>query len=106
MACRDFIDEAGRYWVVWDVYPTLAERREKNAGPPSGTRDRRRFLDRRAQPRSNMTKGWLAFEALDGERRRLGPIPEMPADWSSATVDQLRAWCAAAGPAAPPRRIS
>jgi len=107
MACRDFTDEAGRYWVVWDVYPTLAERREKNAGPPIGTRERRRLRERRAQARSSMTKGWLAFEAVDGERRRLGPIPETPGGWASATPDQLRAWCTTAANAAlPPRRIS
>ena len=106
MACRDFTDEAGRYWVVWDVYPTLAERRQKDAGPPFGSRERRRLLERRAHARSNMTKGWLAFEAADGERRRLGPIPETPAGWAAATLDQLRTWCTASNPALPPRPIS
>src|SRR5207302_1886560 len=42
MACRDFTDEGGRYWVVWDVYPTLAQRRQGDGGPPFGTRDRTR----------------------------------------------------------------
>jgi len=104
MACRDFADDTGRYWVVWDVYPTLAERREKNAGPPAGRRDRR-LRERRAQRRSNATKGWLAFEATDGERRRLVPIPEMPADWAKATPDQLREWCAMADPSPPERPV-
>jgi hypothetical protein len=102
MACRDFADDDGRYWVVWDVYPTLAERRQKNAGAPLGMRERRRFRERRAQPRSSKTtKGWLAFEAVDGERRRLVPIPEMQEGWAKATPDQLRAWCAMANPSSP-----
>lgn len=104
MACRDFADDGGRYWVVWDVYPTLAERRQKDAGAPLGTRERRRFRDRRAHPRTNATQGWLAFEAVDGERRRLVPIPEVPGGWDKATPEQLRAWCVMAkqSPPSPP----
>jgi hypothetical protein len=105
MACREFTDAVGRYWVVWDVYPTLAERRHRNAGPPPGTRDRRRFIERRAHLRHSMTKGWLAFEAADGERRRLAPIPEMPGGWAAATPEQLREWCTVANPAPPARRL-
>jgi hypothetical protein len=105
MACRDFIDDAGRYWVVWDVYPTLAERRQKNAGPPLGRRDRRGLRDRRAHLRSDVTKGWLSFEAADGERRRLVPMPELPGGWAEATPDQLRAWCASANPSPPEQRV-
>ena len=103
MACRDFADADGRYWVVWDVYPTLAERRQKNAGAPLGTRDRR-FRERRSELRSNVTKGWLAFEAADGERRRLVPLPEIPGGWAKATPEQLRAWCVMAKPSPPPER--
>src|SRR5438045_7690395 len=106
MACRDAADADGRYWVVWDVYPTLAERRQKDAGAPSGTRERRRFRERRAHPRSKTTKGWLAFEAADGERRRLVPIPDMPGGWAKATPDQLRAWCAVANPSSPAAPVS
>ena len=105
MACRDFIDEGGRYWVVWDVYPTLGERRQRDGGPPFGTRDRRRFLEHRAHLLSNMAKGWLTFEAADGERRRLAPIPEMRGGWAKATLDQLRAWCTMANPAPHARRL-
>jgi hypothetical protein len=105
MACRDFTDESGRYWVVWDVYPTLIERRQKDGRPPFGTHDRRRFRERRAHPRSNMTKGSLTFEAADGERLRLAPIPEMRGGWAEATPDQLRAWCRMASPAPADRLI-
>jgi hypothetical protein len=48
-----------------------------------------------------MGKGWLIFEAADGERRRLAPIPEMRGGWAKVTLDQLRAWCAMANPAPP-----
>jgi hypothetical protein len=101
MACRDFTDDAGRYWVVWDIYPSLAERRQKNAGPPLGRADRRGFRERRAQFRSKTTKGSLTFESADGECRRLVPIPEMAGGWAKATPDQLRAWCTMANPSPP-----
>lgn len=105
MAFREFTDERGRQWSVWDVYPRLAERRQRDAGPPPGARERRRYVERRLHLRPSMTKGWLVFESRDGERRRLAPIPEMPAPWNQASVPQLRDWCAMAQPAPPPRRL-
>lgn len=104
MACRDFTDDDGRYWVVWDIYPTLAERRQTNTGPSLGSRERRGLRDRRARLRSKAIKGSLSFEAADGERRRLVPMPELPGGWAKATADQLRAWCAMANPSPPERR--
>jgi hypothetical protein len=104
MACRDFTDDAGRYWVVWDVYPTFGDRRQKNAGAPFETRDRRRLLERRVRL-PHMAKGWLTFEASDGERRRLAPIPEMRGGWAKATPDKLREWCTMASPSPPARRL-
>src|SRR5690349_5772151 len=73
---REFTDERGRKWTAWDVFPTLAERRERDAGPPPGVRERRRFVEPRARISARMARGWLAFEAADGERRRLAPIPK------------------------------
>lgn len=105
MAARDFTDERGRRWTVWEVYPTLAERRHRNEGPPPGTRERRRDVERRLRLRPTMTEGWLAFESTDGERRRLMPIPHTSAGLAAASVDELRAWCAMAEPAPPPRRL-
>src|SRR5438094_2886633 len=105
MAFRDFRDERGRRWTVWDVYPTFAERRHRDAGPPRGMRERRRFVEPRLRLRSIMRQGWLAFESADGERRRLVPIPEMPAGLAGASDYQLRAWCAMAERAPPPRRL-
>ena len=77
MALREFTDEGGRQWIVWDTSQSLA-----------GT---------------SLASGWLAFEASDGERRRLAPIPNSPDGWANATEAELCTWCAL-GEAAPPKR--
>ena len=105
MALREFRDERGREWTVWDVYPTLAERRHRNAGPPPGIRERRRFVERRTRLDARMSGGWLTFESRDGERRRLAPIPAIPGGWEHAPDDQLRAWFALSQAAPPARRL-
>lgn len=87
--------------MVWDVYPTLAERRLVNSGPPPGMADRRQRAEPRARISQAMVRGWLAFEADDGERRRLAPLPDSP-QWYAVSEEQLREWCARAEPA--PRR--
>jgi len=105
MASREFNDGRGRHWTVWDVHPTLAERRHRNAGPPPGVRERRRFVEARTRISTRFREGWLAFESSDGERRRLAPIPELSEGWVRASDDQLRTWCAMANPAPPARRL-
>src|SRR5436305_10402770 len=105
MALREFDDERGRHWKVWDVYPTLAERRHRNAGPPPGTRERRRRVEHRVALHRDLAMGWLVFEANDGERRRLRPIPQSLEHWELASLTELRAWCATAAPASPARRL-
>lgn len=91
--------------MVWDVHPMLVERRSLNSGPPPGVRERRRHLGARTTVSTRMSKGWLTFEGQDGERRRLTPIPEIPEGWAAASTEQLRAWCDAADPAPPSRRL-
>ena len=73
MALREFSDEAGREWRVWDV-------RTENIHPATLAEDYMRdYID-----------GWLAFEAIDGEAKcRLSPIP---LKWESAGRDQLAVW--------------
>lgn len=105
MALREFTDDRGRQWKVWDVYPTLAERRERNAGPPPGTRERRRYVEARTPLSPKMARGWLVFEASNGERRRLAPIPGGTHAWNAASDDMLRTWCSLARPAPPSRRL-
>ena len=105
MALREFTDETGRSWQVWDVYPSLTERRSRTAGPPPGVRERRRHLEWRPRISQNMSRGWLVFESRDGERRRLAPIPEMPTGWQAVSEHELRGWLERSEPAPAPRRL-
>lgn len=77
MALRDFTDEAGRQWRVWDVTADAIH-------PATRSEDYMRdYLD-----------GWLAFESADGlVKCRLTPIPLA---WSSASTEQLVHWLHAA----------
>ena len=73
---REFEDETGRQWRVWDVNPTVHARSSRPRG---------------ANP-ITVPDGWLCFESAD-ERRRLSPIPPT---WETADMDALRAlWTAA-----------
>jgi|SRR5437899_4252365 hypothetical protein len=105
MAIREFDDEAGRRWTVWDVHPALVDRRMQDTGPPLGIRERRLGARRRAIIPPNMAQGWLAFETHDGERRRLAPIPDVPKGWAAAPDAELRAWCAKAQRVTSSRRL-
>ena len=76
MAHREFTDSTRITWNVWDVYPTLGDRRATSP-------DRRRFLRETAERRTafnlahvspEYAQGWLAFQA-GPERRRLAPVP-------------------------------
>jgi len=87
VASREFTDERGRVWTVWDVHPTLAQ---KNPVVALGTK---------------MAGGWLAFECKDGERRRLAPIPDVAGGWQSASDEQLRLWWIKAETVARARRL-
>ena len=79
MALREFTDDGGVGWRVWDVRP-------ENLHPTTRTEDYLRdFLD-----------GWLAFESLDGNaKRRLHPIPQ---GWDEGSVDELNALLSQAQP--------
>src|SRR5687767_14456543 len=58
---REFVDDAGTFWRVWDTYPVAAN------------------TLRAVSP--NYAGGWLTFES-DAERRRLAPIPP---EWEFAS---------------------
>lgn len=105
MALREFRDDRRRRWTVWAVYPTLAERRHTDVGPPPRTPERRRHKESRAHLDSRLARGWLAFECEDGERRRLAPIPDTAEGWQMATDEELLAWCARAQQAPRAKRL-
>ena len=72
MAYREFVDDAGTVWRVWDTHPVAAN------------------TLRTVSP--NYATGWLTFES-DAERRRLAPIPP---DWDMASRALMEHWCARA----------
>jgi hypothetical protein len=66
---REFRDDAGREWRVWQVRPRSA-----------GRANAERYL-------GEYVKGWLAFELLGGDqRKRLSSFPE---DWLRISDDEL-----------------
>lgn len=98
MAHRVFQDVTGREWLVWDVIPQAADRRDGAASRGLDERfgGRAEAGDRRAEPQPEsarthahlplaLASGWLCFESGD-EKRRLGPIPR---GWESLSDTEL-----------------
>ena len=103
MAHREFQDDRGRLWEVWDVIP---ERRDRRSGAERRKSARETFDRRKLQllsvvVKGDLAKGWLVFTSTL-ERRRYAPLPE---GWAEASTTQLWDWCAAAKPLPPPRRL-
>jgi hypothetical protein len=88
MPHRQFRDQTGSVWDVWDVYPTARDRRhnERRNGRRRKAERRSREEGRAAGVPTGLRAGWLAFQT-GRERRRLVPIP---ADWVSLPEEQLR----------------
>lgn len=72
MGYREFVDDVGTVWRVWDTYP-IAANTLRTVSP-------------------TYAAGWLTFES-DAERRRLAPIPP---EWEIASRNLMRHWCARA----------
>ena len=87
MAHREFRDREGRTWEVWDVHPSMAERRD-NENAPAVTVERRRVSQPRAPLPRELREGWLAFESRF-ERRRLTPPPNGWLEMSDAELSDL-----------------
>lgn len=102
MALREFVDERGRRWTVWDVYPTLVSS-NLSFGQSRDAEQRQDTESRALLPQGAVN--WLAFEAHDGERRRLVPIPPCETLWSDAPEQQLCTWCGMAKLVPPTRRL-
>jgi hypothetical protein len=79
MTHRKIKDGDGKWWDVWEVYPSAVEQRMSGEQPAvadvDGSKTERR--DFRVVVPSALQQGWLAFQA-GNERRRLAPIPD---DW-------------------------
>jgi hypothetical protein len=75
---REFTDDDGITWRVWDVTPSLHD----SLSPHT------QMIARR------VPAGWLCFES-PRERRRLSPIPDA---WENIDVGLLKQMCADAEP--------
>ena len=94
MSRREFRDDRGITWLVWEVHPTTAERRRTRVAIPPDYKERRIHRKVRVPLDEHFAGGWLVF-TTGGERRRLSPIP---GDWAQGSDDQLRTWCNEAEP--------
>jgi hypothetical protein len=103
VAHRQITDREGVTWDVWEVHPTLAERRSLRDRRTEGrvTRDRRIYNQQRASVRDDLRWGWLAFQSVV-ERRRRAPIPP---DWEHLGEAELLEVLDRAERTGPPRRL-
>jgi hypothetical protein len=87
MSYRQFHDDQGRTWEVWEVHPSAVERRvnEERRKSSRETPDRRRNQDVQFPMPPELAEGWLAFQS-DDARRRLAPIP---VHWDSLSDEEL-----------------
>lgn len=98
MAHREFTDDEGTAWQVWEVIPMSAERRsvsERRFGARAQS-DRRVRREVRIQMEGGLGAGWLVFESPRG-KRRLHPIP---GGWADRSDSELALLCRSAEPAA------
>jgi hypothetical protein len=73
MSYREFWDQSGVRWEVWEVQPALLERRLYPDDTPADI-DRRTTTRKRAPVAHELRFGWLVFES-GGSKRRLAPVP-------------------------------
>jgi len=79
---REFKDQKGVEWLVWDVYPSsgsAADSRVSDSG--------------NAFPHRELNEGWLCFESA-AEKRRVAPIPP---GWEMWEPERLETLCSGAG---------
>ena len=83
---RSCTDAVGLEWTVREI------------GTPTMTHTLAKLLEH-----DRRRGGWLVFESIDGEKRRLAPYPP---DWRTVTPFELERWCMKATrvPPAPARR--
>jgi hypothetical protein len=85
MTIRQFADNDGRVWEVWETRPARTQL-------SAALRERLRSLHNSPTASGIMQgleHGWLTFRS-GVEKRRLAPIPE---NWDHARDEQLGRWC-------------
>ena len=88
MATREFVDDDGTLWMMWEVHPALTDRRQvRNSSPPNEVEERRKPRSFLSPIPGQMHAGWLAIQSAT-ERRRITPVPE---GWLERSDDELRA---------------
>jgi hypothetical protein len=77
MSHREFVDEEGRSWEVWDVRPSTVDSSTSITDGTGELADLERHVRRlvRLNLPTELRAGWLAFQSGD-ESRRLAPIPQ------------------------------
>ncbi|MBA3670479.1 MAG: hypothetical protein H0W68_00470 [Gemmatimonadaceae bacterium] len=101
MPYREFTDERGVRWEVWEVHPTLTERRHAADPAWEESTERRKIDEGRPSLAPGLRDGWLAFQSAS-ERRRLVPIDD---DIETSTLEQLRELLQRADVLTPKRRL-
>jgi hypothetical protein len=90
MALREFRDEKGHRWRVWNVAPQVPLWMSGVAAGEAEPTGAAAVLAARKRLTPGLEQGWLCFEN-DTEKRRLSPIP---AGWAEAPETELRRMCA------------
>jgi hypothetical protein len=76
MTLREFTDERGVLWRVWDIPPESLQELRGGSGHP-----------KQDDPAEAYRTGWLTFQSRSGtEKRSLSPIPP---GWESLPVEEL-----------------
>lgn len=96
MAHREFRDENGGIWQVWDVIPSSLEGlNAERQGSLTGESDSRPRRAAKFTLPVQLRGGWLAFQS-QVESRRLAPIPN---DWTTLPDSELAVLVRTAPPA-------
>ncbi len=85
MTYREFTDEQGQLWEVWEIRPISIERRLNEERRRYPRLSDRRNSNLELKLRGSHRDGWLTFQC-EHQRRRLVPIPE---GWDSLPDSEL-----------------
>ena len=94
MAYREFQDEKGTWWKVWDVTPDERIFRPRTPVSVRAQAREERSVQARSEVTPSRSRGWLAFQSAT-DSRRLSPIPP---GWETANERDLGAFLLQATP--------